>query len=90
MATHKELERTLKAVGNKRRLAIVGFLKNKKAGANVGDIAEAIKLSYKSTSHHLRMMASAGILLREQTSVDAVFTLAQSSDPVLRALFAQL
>ncbi len=78
----KELEKILKGLGNRRRLAIVQFLK-KNSGASVGDIAEAIKLSYKSTSHHLRIMTAAGILSRDQQSAEASYSLAASSDKVL-------
>ncbi len=42
----KELERTLKALANRRRLAIIQHLK-KNREAKVSDIAEAIKLSVK-------------------------------------------
>ncbi len=51
-ATERELEKQLKALANRRRLAILKYLKSKRE-ASVGDIAEEINLSFKSTSKHL-------------------------------------
>ena len=64
----KELEKILKALANKRRLAILKYLK--KAGrAPVADIAEAIDLSFKSTSKHLSILLSADILEKQQSAL---------------------
>ena len=51
----KEAEKILKALANARRLAIVKYLRKEKE-ATVGDIAEAIKLSFKATSKHLDLV----------------------------------
>lgn len=61
----KELERVLKSLANKRRIAIVRFLKSEKE-ATVGTIAEKINLSFKSTSKHLIILFSADIVEKEQ------------------------
>lgn len=68
----KELERVLKALANKRRLAIISFLRKRKE-ANVGEIAEAIHLSIKSTSRHLTVLSGADILDREQRSSEVFY-----------------
>ncbi len=72
---NKELERILKALANRRRLYIVSFLKKRKEAA-VGDISEQIKLSFRSTSKHLGILAAAGILEREQRSVQMYYKIA--------------
>lgn len=72
----KPLERTLKALANKRRLAILEFLK-KSGEATVGDIAEEIELSFKATSKHLSILLAANIVEREQRRLEmwySVFT----------------
>ena len=53
----KHLEFQYKALANRRRLAILKYLKyhNK---ASVGDIAKEIKLRIKSTSKHLRILSA--------------------------------
>lgn len=70
----KELERLLKALANKRRLAIINFLKKEKE-ANVGEIAEQIHLSFKSTSRHLAVLAGVDILEKEQRSSEVFYRL---------------
>ena len=62
------LEKTLKAFANKRRLAIIRFLR-KREEATVGDIAEHIGLSLKATSRHLSILAAARVLVSEQRSL---------------------
>ncbi len=63
-----ELERILKALANKRRLAILKYLKGGRRAA-VGDIAEEIGLSFKSTSRHLSILTGAGVLKKEQEAL---------------------
>ncbi|OGG60533.1 hypothetical protein A3C86_01630 [Candidatus Kaiserbacteria bacterium RIFCSPHIGHO2_02_FULL_49_16] len=82
----KELESNLKALANRRRLAIVRFIK-KKNETSVGDIAEEIKLSLKSTSRHLAVLFSAGILDREQRSLQVFYKLSPDiAEPVRRVV----
>ena len=81
----KELERVFKALANKRRLSILTFLKKKKQ-ANVGEIAEVIKLSFKSTSRHLGVLASSGILDREQSSLYSIYSFSTEQSEVLRKI----
>lgn len=70
----KELERFLKALANKRRLAVINFLKKQKE-ANVGEIAEQIHLSFKSTSRHLSVLTNVDILEKEQRSSEVFYRL---------------
>ena len=82
----KELESNLKALANRRRLAIVRFIKKKKE-ASVGDIAEEIKLSLKSTSRHLAVLFSAGLLEREQRSLQVFYKVAiDIAEPIRRII----
>ena len=75
---YKELERVLKALGNRRRLAILAFLK-KKGEASVSAIASELKLSLKATSKHLALLAAAGILDKEQRSTNVFFWISKSA-----------
>jgi len=68
-----QLERYLKAVANRRRLAILKYLKLNRE-APVGEIAGAIHLSLKATSKHLGILASADILAREQRSKEMYYS----------------
>lgn len=81
----KELERELKALANRRRLAIIKFLKRNKE-ASVGDIAEAIKLSFKSTSKHLAVLKGVDIVEHEQRSLSYYYKLVEPLPIVSQAI----
>ena len=82
LISEKDFERIMKALANRRRLAILRFLKTEKE-ASVGDIAEEIKLSFKATSKHLGVLSAAGIVDREQRNLQMFYHL--SSDHPLPA-----
>ena len=79
----KKLERIFKALANKRRLAILAHLK-KKRSASVGDIAEAIILSFKATSKHLGILFAADILERDQEILTIHYRLADNLHSVVK------
>jgi DNA-binding transcriptional ArsR family regulator len=79
----RELERILKALANKRRLAIVACLKEK-GEASVGDIAEHIKLSFKATSKHLGVLYAAYVVEREQRSLQMIYKLSSTPHPLTK------
>ena len=81
----KRMERTLKALANRRRLAVLAFLKQRKE-ATVGEIAEEIRLSFKSTSRHLSVLASADIVNREQRSLEVFYSLADDMPSAARLI----
>ena len=69
----RELEKLFKALANRRRLAILRYLKPE--SATVGEIAQAIKLSIKATSRHLQILSAAGYLTSEQQGLYVRYTL---------------
>ena len=75
-------ERILKALANRRRLAIVQFL-NTKGPVSVGAIAEHIRLSYAATSRHLRVLAAADLVESEQANTTVNYSLPKSRHPAL-------
>jgi len=79
----KKLEKVLKALANKRRLAILKYVKKEKE-ATVGEIAEAIDLSFKATSKHLGVLASADIVEKEQRSLQMWYRLSVSMHPIAK------
>lgn len=76
----KKLERILKALANRRRLAILKYLKDHKE-ASVGEIASAIKLSFKATSKHLAILAAVDLVEREQRSLQMFYRLSKNQPP---------
>ena len=85
----KELERPLKALANRRRLAILKYLKREKE-ASVGDIAKAIRLSFKATSKHLGILAAADIVERDQRSLQMFYRLSGSLPAAARHILSLL
>lgn len=83
----KELERVLKALANKRRLAILSYLK-KASEASVGEIAGEINLSFKATSKHLKIMDAADILDKEQRSLQMYYRLSKEQASVVKTVLS--
>ncbi|OGY99635.1 MAG: hypothetical protein A2945_03245 [Candidatus Liptonbacteria bacterium RIFCSPLOWO2_01_FULL_52_25] len=85
----RDLEKILKALANKRRLAILKYLKSRKE-ASVGEIADEINLSIKSTSRHLSVLYGAEILDREQRSLQAFYRLSSTQKSLTKHLLTIL
>ena len=81
-----ELERQLKTLANRRRLAILNTIR-KRGEANVTDIARAIKLSFTSTSKHLTMLERAGFVEKEQRSLNVYYRVAPDAPKLLSSVF---
>ena len=85
----KELEKTLKALANQRRLAILRYLK-KNREASVGEIAGEIDLSLKATSKHLGILAACDIVERDQRSLQMFYRLASNQKPAANHILSLL
>ena len=70
----KDLEKILKALANKRRLAMVIYLK-KNQKASVGEISGEIELSFKATSKHLSVLFAADILEKDNDGLRMIYRL---------------
>jgi len=79
----KEIEKVFKSVANKRRLKILSFLKKEKE-ATVGDISESIKLSFKSTSRHLSVLFTAGVVDKDQRGLEVYYSLSPVQSSIIK------
>ncbi len=79
----------MKALANRRRLAILKYLKNVRQ-APVGEIAGEINLSVKATSKHLNILAAADILEREQRSLSVFYCLSSDPSPTAKQVISIL
>ena len=79
----------LKAVANRRRLAILAHLK-KNRQATVGDIADAIRLSLKATSKHLAILKTSDIVENEQRIALVFYRLASDQRAYIKSLLSHL
>lgn len=89
MSDLRGLERTLKALANRRRLAILAYLKVERE-APVGEIAGAIHLSFKSTSRHLAVLAAVDLVDRDQRELQMFYRLASPLPSAARPLISLL
>ncbi len=85
----KNLEKILKAVANKRRLAILDYLSKEKI-VNVGGIAEHINLSFKSTSRHLAVFRATDIVDREQIGLENFYSISKDMPEVVKQIMHYL
>lgn len=85
----KELERLLKALASKRRLAILRHLKNHEKDS-VGNIAREIGLSFKATSQHLGKLVTLDILESEQKGIMVFYNLSSSQKSVVKYILSML
>lgn len=85
----KQFEKILKALANKRRLAIVRFLKNN-PGMPVGEIAQEIKLSFKATSKHLGILSAADIVDAEKRSLQIYYSLSTQGPSLAKQIIGKL
>lgn len=82
-----QAEKILKALANRRRIKIIKYLeRNKKA--SVSELAEHLKLSFKSTSKHLAVLKSADIVQSEQVSLACFYSLSKPVNPVVSKLLS--
>ncbi|HLB50990.1 MAG TPA: metalloregulator ArsR/SmtB family transcription factor [Patescibacteria group bacterium] len=85
----KELEKLLKALANRRRLAIIRYLRKEKE-ATVSDIARVIRLSLKATSKHLVILVAVDILERDQRNLYMFYNLAPQQRSIVKYIISLL
>ncbi|MDP2631263.1 MAG: metalloregulator ArsR/SmtB family transcription factor [Candidatus Uhrbacteria bacterium] len=81
----KDLEKILKGLANRRRLSILWHLKKRKT-ASVGELAEAIDLSFNATSKHLAKLKALGVIHREQYGKKVVYHISPEQSPAASAI----
>lgn len=85
----KKLEKILKALANRRRLAILKYLKENKE-TPVAEIADKINLSFKATSKHLGVLSAVDIIEREQKSSQMFYRLSAAQEPPAKYIISIL
>lgn len=59
----RKLERRVKGFANHRRIEIIELLK-RRSELSVADIAETLKINFKTASEHIRRLAQSGMVLK--------------------------
>lgn len=89
MENMRDTEKILKALANRRRLAILRYLKRNKE-APVGEIAGEIHLSFRATSKHLGILAAVDIVEKDQRSLQMFYRLADNQKLPARHIISLL
>lgn len=84
-----KMEKVLKALANKRRLHILKILHNSNK-ASVGNLSKQLKLSFKSTSKHLGLLRSAGLVDREQVNLAMLYSLTPTYTKILKPILESI
>jgi len=85
--SEKELEKIYKALANKRRIAILKYLR-RVSDAAVGDISEEIKLSFRATSRHLSILANADLLDKNQQGLSVFYFIPLNKKQIVSRLLS--
>ena len=85
----RKLEKCLRALANRRRLAMLGYLK-RSGEANVGRIAREIGLSFRATSRHLLMLERANILDKTQLGTKMFYKISRTTEYFIRKIISQV
>lgn len=85
----KQLERILKGLANRRRLAIIKLLARSQE-LPVASIADHIRLSFTSTSKHLSLLYHLDVVERRQESITVYYRLSGSLPSVVKLLLSTI
>ena len=86
---YKNLEKKYKALANRRRLEIIHYLA-KESKANVGQIAEQIKLSFNATSKHLNVLKNNEFVENEQVGLEQYYFIINKNDTFVKHILSIL
>jgi len=81
----KQLEKILKGLANRRRLAIIKILLKQKV-MTVAEIAGEINLSFTSTSKHLAILRQLDIVDSQQKSLNVYYSISKSLPEIVQLL----
>lgn len=85
----KDIEKNLRAMANGRRLMILKHLRLRKK-LSVGEIAEKIHLSFRSTSRHLAILFIAGLVKKEQVNLQVFYMISDDLDFIFKKIIQSL
>ena len=87
--TAEDLARLLKAVADPARLQLLALITSSTAGeACVCDLTEPLGLSQPTVSHHLKVLAEAGLVTRERRGTWAWFSVVPERIAEIASVFA--
>jgi len=83
--TYYDLERIVKGVANHRRIEILEIL-GKKPEMSVAEVADKLKLNFKTASEHIRRLAISGLLMKRSDGHNIRHKLTKRGELILKFL----
>ena len=83
--SYRTLERLLRGFSNHRRIQIMEVL-HKTPELSVAELAQLLRINYKTAADHLRRLAIAGLVLKKSDSVSIRHKLTPRAEFVLKFL----
>lgn len=81
----RQLERIVKGFANHRRISMMQLLQ-KEPELSLQDIAEKLKINYKTASDHLRRLAIAGVVVKRNRANNVLHKLSPRGVSILEFL----
>ena len=85
----KELEKVIKGFANRRRLVILKMLSGGKE-LNVSQISEKLKLSFRATSQHLKVLENADLVQKRQEVLMMYYSLSSRHGELIKTILKNL
>ena len=83
--TTRQLERVIKGFANHRRIEILNLV-NKTPELNVFEIADTLKINFKTASEHIRRLAIAGLIMKRNEGSSVRHALTKNGQKILKFL----
>jgi DNA-binding transcriptional ArsR family regulator len=85
MKSFRQLERVVKGFANHRRIEILTLL-DKTPELSVFEIAERLKINFKTASEHIQRLAIAGLVLKRNEGNNVRHALSSTGKTILKFL----
>lgn len=82
---YREVERVVKGFANHRRIQIMEFLE-KHPEYSVGEIAEALRIHFKTAAQHIQRLTSAGVVVKRSDGTSIRHALTKRGTSILKFL----
>ena len=82
---YKQLERLVRGFSNHRRIEMLDLLK-KRPELSVIDVAEELKINFKTASDHIRRLAIAGLVIKRNEGSSVCHKITSKGNAILMFL----
>jgi len=85
MQKKRVLERWMRAVGNHRRIEMLDLI-YKSPELSVSEIAELLKINFKTASEHMRRLTIAGMVMKRSSGTSIRHKITKRGETILKFL----